>query len=87
MILTLLGKVSKDFTKIPSEKVYYGLYPYKVKLKMSVEKQDEAGNKIPFYQRLWINSDIIRLYAKQNLNQRIRLSPASMSPDAFCVFL
>ena len=87
MTLTLLGKESNDFTKIPSEKIYYGIYPYKVKIKMPVGSEDDNGNKVPFYERLWLSSDIIKLYAQQNLNQRIRLSPASITTDSFCVFL
>ena len=87
MTLTLLGKESKDFTRIPSEKIYYGIYPYKVKIKMPVGSEDENGNKRPFYERLWLSSDIIKLYAQQNLNQRIRLSPASITTDSLCIFI
>ena len=86
MTLTLLGKESKDFTRIPSEKIYYGIYPYKVKIKMPVGSEDENGNKPSFYERLWLSSDIIKLYAQQNLNQRIRLSPASITTDFFVYF-
>ena len=83
----ILGKESNGFNIIPSEKIYYDTYPYKVRIKNFVENADEDGNIIINWRRFHLAQDIIKHWSSSDLESRIRMSTPSYINNTFNVFL